>query len=157
MDVPPDDQEPDPDEEKSSDEAVFLTNDRAFSWKDAVLTDADREIVRTTITGEGAIKLAEADGDAILAPAIVMQEVTAAPGLSRGKAGNLTLFMGKKQAAFVRDLRVEKLYSWRAVAQACYDAWGGDWEPSFNQLVGMAFCEVAARRLGENYLEEPWN
>lgn len=145
------------DNDSGKDHTVFVTNDHALSRSDAVLTDADRQILEASRTGEGTITLGEFDGDQILASRDVLDEVAQAARLSHTKAGNLTLFMGKKQATFVRELRVEKIYSWRSVAQACYDAWGGDWQPPSNQLVGMAFCETAARKFSEDYMVEPWN
>lgn len=66
-------------------------------------------------------------------------------------------FTGLKpeQAAYVRRLRVDEGRSWRGVAWACAQAWGGDWE--HNQLAGMALCERAAAMLGEDPNAEPWN
>jgi hypothetical protein len=61
----------------------------------------------------------------------------------------------QKDASLIRHLRVNKDYSWRAIARFCSlmtkGAWGG------NQLAGMVICEKAANLLGEDFLEPPWN
>lgn len=78
------------------------------------------------------------------------------------EAGNKTveLFRGKIEvnevgAKMIRLLRVEKGYSWRAIARHCSEylklPFGG------NQLAGMVICEKAAKLLGEDYMAPPWN
>lgn len=61
----------------------------------------------------------------------------------------------KEDAIRIRQLRVVKSYSWRAIARFCSwqsrAPWGG------NQLAGMVLCEKAARLLGEDFMEAPWN
>jgi len=69
--------------------------------------------------------------------------------------------MTKEQAEFVRKLRVDERYSWRAVARRCYGNhrfrdWS-KWDPPSNQIMGMALCERAAVMYGEDYEKEPWN
>jgi hypothetical protein len=59
------------------------------------------------------------------------------------------------QAAFVRQLRVDRGLSWRGVAWECAKAWGGDWES--NQLAGIALCERAAAMHDEDPNTDPWN
>lgn len=58
-------------------------------------------------------------------------------------------------AKMIRILRVDKEYSWRAIARHCSRAlkvpFGG------NQLAGMVICDKAAKALGENFLKPPWN
>jgi hypothetical protein len=58
-------------------------------------------------------------------------------------------------AKMIRILRVKKEYSWRAIARHCSDfmnaSFGG------NQIAGMVICEKAAKALGEDFLEPPWN
>jgi hypothetical protein len=61
----------------------------------------------------------------------------------------------RKVAKFVRYLRVEKDLSWRSIARYYSFVWEGPW--GGNQLAGMIICEKAAKLLGENYLEPPWN
>jgi hypothetical protein len=58
-------------------------------------------------------------------------------------------------AKLIRILRIQKEYSWRAIARHCSDflkaPFGG------NQLAGMVICEKAAKLLGEDFLQPPWN
>lgn len=58
-------------------------------------------------------------------------------------------------AKMIRLLRVEKEYSWRAIARHCSRylkaPFGG------NQLAGMVICEKAAKALGEDFMQPPWN
>ena len=65
------------------------------------------------------------------------------------------LFQDQETANLIRKLRVDKGYSWRAVARFCSNVgrapWGG------NQIAGMVICEEAAKLLGEDFLEPPWN
>jgi len=77
-------------------------------------------------------------------------------------AGNKTYELFRKKlevnelgAKLIRHLRVDKEYSWRAIARHCSQylkaPFGG------NQLAGMVICEKAAKALGEDYLQPPWN
>ena len=61
----------------------------------------------------------------------------------------------RPQALWVRHLRCELRYTYRAIATASADIADGDWQG--NQLAGMAMCERAAEKLGEDSNEEPWN
>lgn len=74
--------------------------------------------------------------------------------------------MTPERAAFVRYLRVEKSYSWRAVADACFSEWEPElspevratWQPRSNQLMGMALCEVVAALEGQHHMKRgEWN
>jgi len=69
--------------------------------------------------------------------------------------------MTRDQAEFIRKLRVEDGYSWRAVARRCHDNYRfkdwPKWKPESSQPMGMALCERAAEIFGENYQGEPWN
>lgn len=58
-------------------------------------------------------------------------------------------------ARLIRRLRVEKDYSWRAVARCCSELWHGPW--GGNQLAGLAICKKAANLMGEDFMKEPWN
>ena len=58
-------------------------------------------------------------------------------------------------AVLIRHLRVNRDYSWRAIARFCSDNWEGAWES--NQLAGMVICEKAARMSEEDFMEPPWN
>ena len=63
--------------------------------------------------------------------------------------------VNKEGANLIRQLRVDKEYSWRAVARFCSRMMNGPW--GGNQLAGMAVCEKAAKLLGEDFLKPPWN
>lgn len=56
---------------------------------------------------------------------------------------------------YIREMRVERRYTWRAVAETMSELTKGDW--GSNQLAGMAFCDKAARHFNEYYQQEPWN
>src|SRR5690606_14958560 len=73
--------------------------------------------------------------------------------------GQISRRMTTDRAREIRRLRVEERLSWRGVARATADAWGQEaiWEPRSNQVAGLILCETAARLLGEDYLEDPWN
>lgn len=77
-------------------------------------------------------------------------------------AGNKTyelfrqmISLTREQAKLVRQLRVEKNLSWRAIARYHSIVWSADW--GGNQIAGMAICEKAALLLGEDFLQVPWN
>lgn len=62
--------------------------------------------------------------------------------------------MTPKRAALVRNLRIHKGYSWRMVAQECFDAFGdATWNPPSNQLAGMQLCRIAGEVLNEPFDE----
>jgi len=63
--------------------------------------------------------------------------------------------INRDQAKLVRQLRVDKECSWRAVARACSLLWGTSW--GSNQIAGMVICEKAAKLLSEDFMEPPWN
>lgn len=68
--------------------------------------------------------------------------------------------MTTDRAARIRQLRVDEGCTWRAVAEQSFEDWGEDatWQPSSNQLVGMALCKTAAAIFGEDYYDEgTWN
>ncbi|MBA7692056.1 hypothetical protein ES703_100614 [subsurface metagenome] len=58
-------------------------------------------------------------------------------------------------AKLIRQLRVERDYSWRTVARFYSRVWRAPW--GGNQLAGMVICEKAAKLLGEDFLQPPWN
>ena len=65
-----------------------------------------------------------------------------------------------KQAQVVRSLRVDRGFSWRAVAaEFCERFPDAEFAEGLagNQLLGMALCEAAARMLGEDPDAAPWN
>ena len=61
-----------------------------------------------------------------------------------------------EQAQDVRSLRCEgNGATWRYIAHHCAEKWGGGWDS--NQIAGMEICGAAARLLGEDPNEPPWN
>ncbi|MFG3045296.1 hypothetical protein ACGFZR_10255 [Streptomyces sp. NPDC048241] len=60
-----------------------------------------------------------------------------------------------EMAAQIRRWRCDEDYSWRAVAQAACELWGS--EQGSNQIFGRDLCVAAAKLLGENPCQEPWN
>lgn len=58
-------------------------------------------------------------------------------------------------AEVIRHLRVDKNYSWRAVARYFSKQLQAPW--GANQLAGMVLCEKAAKVTGEDFLKPPWN
>lgn len=60
-----------------------------------------------------------------------------------------------EMAARIRTWRVDEDLSWRAVAQAASDLWGSGF--GSNQLYGEDLCVAAAKVLGEDPHQEPWN
>jgi len=82
----------------------------------------------------------------------------------KGYDEHVELMMTKSQALNIRVWRITKHYSWRSVARAAFgrvvsNEWKGWrlWDPPSNQVMGMALCEQAAKLLGENYRDPPWN
>jgi hypothetical protein len=112
---------------------------------DGSYTGEDEAILRAAATGEGLIPLTPE----------LFDELSDALGATKAAADEGLAAMTAEQAVFVRSLRVEKDYTWRAVAATCALEWGGDW--GSNQLYGMAICERAAALLGEDYAVPPWN
>ena len=65
-----------------------------------------------------------------------------------------------EQARLVRRLRVDQDETWRGVSAGFYDAYPDvlyDSDLVWNQLVGQALCEAAAKRIGEDPDRDPWN
>ncbi|MFE0098959.1 hypothetical protein [Streptomyces sp. NPDC059009] len=60
-----------------------------------------------------------------------------------------------EMAAQIRIWRVDEDLSWRSVAQAATDLWGSEW--GSNQIYGRDLCVAAAKVLGEDPDQEPWN
>lgn len=110
-------------------------------------------------------RLSRGDYEAILGPGrqikpdefqdIVQKAVDTSDGFQVDFAKKMT----RERAARIRELRVDKMYSWRAVAEQCFEEWGedGDWYPSSNQLAGVALCKIAAAAFGEDCYDNAWN
>ena len=154
----------DQERDEERDEIKFLTHDsiadpagNAGGRETTRLDPVDQEIYRQTVTGEGLIKIETVEQ---------LEALAQLAGLAKqGFDEDVARIMTPERAAYVRRLRVDEGYSWRAVAHGCYDAWAAElpedvregWRPISNQLMGMALCEAAARHFGEDAREAPWN
>lgn len=59
------------------------------------------------------------------------------------------------EAKLIRLLRVERDLSWRAIARFGSHLWRAPW--GGNQLAGMVICQKAAKLMGEDFMQPPWN
>ena len=138
-------------ENEEKEKPTFVTNDSSIH-QGGKLDEADLEILKSASTGEGLIEIKNTEQFMALGKAL---SDTFNYYLEEAKK-----CMTKEQAEFVRMLRVDKGYSWRAVAHACYDQNWDNWEPwgpPSSQPMGMALCQIAAEFFNENYRKEPWN
>lgn len=67
----------------------------------------------------------------------------------------------KEQAEFIKDLRINKEYSWRAVARDTKNKFpkmeiDSDGETYGNQLDGIALCDAAMRYFNDT-IDDGWN
>ncbi len=127
-------------EKKENNKVIILTNET----KQGKLTDADREVMNpdpdkcTTVTMEELMEMAK------------MAKM--AKERMDGFTEEFVKIIDDVKAAFVKEIRCNQGYSWRAVAEKCYEEWNGDpqwWYPASNQLAGMAICEISQKLLGE--------
>lgn len=131
-----------------SDDKKFITDDNKMNIKGKV-DPVDCQILEAVKTGKGAIPITSIEQ---------LQDLARAAKATHDYFMEQVIgFMTREKAEFVRRLRVDEGYSWRAVARECSDAWKGDWSPPSNQIMGMCLCDVAARVLGEDFNKEPWN
>ena len=114
---------------------------------DPGISAADLRVLRSAATGEGLIPLTPSS----LSDLMEMAKET------RAYFEEVMPSVTPDQAAFVRRLRVDEGYSWRAVAETCHIEWAGTWEPPSNQIMGMILCERAAEVFGEDPDAPPWN
>lgn len=125
-------------------EHKLITHDSA-QVSGGKLDPVDEEIANAAATGEGLIQVTPE----------MLEELAEAAKATVDHFQKVMENMTKEQADYVRQLRVDEGYSWRAVASACNEAWNGDWDS--NQIAGMAICEKAASFFDEDYFEKPWN
>ena len=130
----------------TEEEKRFLTDDKGLH-QPTVLSQTDMEIMKEVQSGGGVLIKSPDE----------LKELARAAGERFKEFKELCSPMTLEQAKVVRKLRVEKGFSWRAVAQACYNLGWGKWSPPSNQIMGMAICERAAQLLNENYMKPPWN
>ncbi len=129
----------------------FISNDGAFKQSDARLDETDLAILKEIREGGGIPirSVEELEALAKRAQAVFEEWLEECRRL-----------MTAEQAKYVRHLRVDLGYSWRAVARTCWlQRWPlwVRWGPPSNQLVGMSLCQVASDYFLEDYMEEPWN
>jgi hypothetical protein len=130
------------------DKVTFVTSDSTLTkGKRGMISKTDQEILQSVKTGKGMVTLSAND----------LKKMAKAASDRFDEFKQMVKPMTKKQAEVVRKLRVEEGYSWRAVAQVCYDLGFGKWQPPSNQIAGMALCERAAEIFNEDYMKEPWN
>lgn len=128
-------------------DATFVTGDSGLLGKGVKIHPTDAEVIESAKTGEGLITVTPE----------MLDDLANAARETWDEFSSLAATITPEQAAFVRKLRVDDGWSWRGVAQECYNAWNGDWQPPSNQIMGMALCEAAAKHFSEDYMQEPWN
>ena len=134
---------------KNKEEIKFVTTDIQMKEFKGKLSETDKVVQKAAETGEGLIKIKSSEE---------FMELAKLAGEVHDSFLDLSSkIMDKEKADFVRKLRVDEGYSWRAVAEECYKIWGGNWQPPSNQLMGMVLCEKAAEFFDENYMTTPWN
>ena len=138
---------------EEEEERIFVTSDKKVRQREGKLDEDDLSIIESVKTGEGFIEIETAEQLEALGKSLVK--------IFNHFRGQCRESMNQEQANFIRMLRVEEGYSWRAVSRAChgnkkFDSWDL-WNPPSSQPMGMALCEKAAEFFGESYREEPWN
>lgn len=133
--------------------AVLVTWDRVLRAAASGITPyeaLDRAMVEGTGTKEAQAEVSR------------LHKLTPAKLTVMADAGNKTfqcfrqhIEVSREFAKLIRQLRVERDYSWRTVARFCSQVWRTPW--GGNQLAGMVICEKAAKLLGEDFLQPPWN
>lgn len=113
------------------------------------LAESDREFIRSAQSGEGAIEIKSAEQ--------LMALANAAHERFQAYRVAINPLMNEKRATMIRDMRVNDDFSWRKIADSCYDEFTHVWAPRSNQLAGMALCEAAAEFFNEHYMNAPWN
>jgi hypothetical protein len=131
---------------------TFVTDDQEIH-REGKLDPTDVEILESAKSREGLITIKSVEE--------LKELIKAASERFEAYTLFVTEHMTKEQAEFVRKLRVDEGYSWRAVARRCYGNhrfrdWP-KWGPPSNQIMGMALCQRAAEMFGEDYQKPPWN
>ena len=129
---------------KVNKDTVIVSNDKGTKK----LADGDKQLIKEAEAGEG-IRITSMEQ--------LMEMAKAAKATFDSFSSDVKQIMNPERATEIRKMRVDDGYSWRAVAQECYDKKYGEWQPSSNQLMGMALCEEAAKHFSEDYMKTPWN
>lgn len=117
-----------------------------FAADEPGVDGGDLAMIHAAATGEGLIPIT----------ADMFRELADAAQATKGRFDASFSEMTLEQAQFVRGLRVDDGYTWRAVASTCALEWSGDW--GGNQIAGMAICERAAELCGDgDYMTGAWN
>jgi hypothetical protein len=132
---------------ENEEKPIFVTDDKSIR-EGGAFAKADTDILESIRKGEGFIAIESPEQ---------LQEIAKAAAERFEEFRELCRPMKRRQAKIIRKLRVKKRYTWRAIAQACFNFGWGKWSPPSNQLMGMALCEKAAKFFNENYMEPPWN
>lgn len=141
-----------------ADENVLVSLDDALRRPFAVLTENDRELLRAVREDSDAVEVGPpivgSDGveRKFVAPSVVWTELKWFQ-----QYGRLKPDLDLVTARLLRDLRVRRGYSWRAVARWAHEQQNGEWSPRDNQIAGMDLCEAAAKLFNEDFLAPPWN
>jgi len=136
--------------------AILVTWDRVVRAAADGITPHEMldQAMKSSVEGENAEKgQAELSRLRKLTPAQLTVMAEGANDTWRHFYGHIMLT--KKSARLIRKRRVDQDYSWRAIARFwsvkfCAD-WGG------NQIAGMVICSKAAKLLGEDFMQPPWN
>ncbi len=133
--------------------AMLVTWDRVVRLEDGVMTPYEA-LNQAKETGTGT-KEAKAEISRLheLTPAELTVMVDM--GNQTFKSFRQHIEVKREEAKLIRQLRVKKDYSWRAIARFYSGLWGAPW--GGNQLAGMVICEKAAKLLREDFLQPPWN
>lgn len=133
--------------------AILVTSDRVLRLEAGAISPyeaLDQAMAASTGTNEARAEVSR------------LRKLTPAELTVMADAGNKTykyfcqhIAVNREGARLIRQLRVEKDCSWRAVARFCSLLWCAPW--GGNQIAGMVICEKAAQLLGENFLQPPWN
>ena len=125
----------------------FITPDSSLLGQ-GKLDPADEQVLREAAEG-GGVRIASVEQVKLLKRAAKQAVISFRA---------MTFDMTQEQAELIRKWRVDEGYSWRAIASAAFGlAEDWTWEPSSNQLAGMAVCEKAAELHDENFMRPPWN
>lgn len=131
----------------TDDRPIFVTRDSAMLRKSPMASDVDRAVVASDgglmeVTPEQLLEFARQASDA-------------KARFDRVVERGMTLERAKQ----IKVWRCMVGCTWRRVAELASEQWGtaAKWSPPSNQLAGLALCETAARRLGEDPEREPWN
>jgi hypothetical protein len=150
----------DPDFRDRDDLITVVTDDRWLREPGGKLAYGDRRFLQDILAE--AERDPTAKGDSLTMKSLKateLREFADAGAKTATDFGKLAeALMSAELATKIRRWRVDEHGTWRWIAQEMYDGIPtAGWNPPSNQLMGMAFCDVAARFLHEDAMKEPWN